>query len=118
MEKTSMLHQGKVKAIWATADPQLCIAQFSDRITAGDGAKKAVLPGKGALLNKISSLLFIRLAEKDSQPLCPGPDDLHAGEAGPACPGSGGASTAGSICRRSPGSQPGHRPAPGGVLQE
>lgn len=64
MEKTSMLHQGKVKAIWATADPQLCIAQFSDRITAGDGAKKAVLPGKGALLNKISSLLFIRLAEK------------------------------------------------------
>lgn len=63
MEKQHMLHQGKVKAIWTTADPNLCIAEFSDRITAGDGAKKAELSGKGVLLNKISSILFARLAE-------------------------------------------------------
>ena len=64
MEKRALLHQGKVKAIWATDDPDLCIAQFSDRITAGDGDKKAEFQGKGALLNKISSLLFARLAER------------------------------------------------------
>jgi phosphoribosylaminoimidazole-succinocarboxamide synthase len=63
MKKKEILHQGKVKAIWSTADPNLCIAEFSDRITAGDGAKKAVLPGKGELLNKISALLFARLAK-------------------------------------------------------
>lgn len=63
MKKRELLHQGKVKSVWATPDPGLCIIEFSDAITAGDGAKKAVLPGKGALLNKISALLFTRLAE-------------------------------------------------------
>lgn len=63
MEKREMLHRGKVKSIWSTDDPALCIAQFSDMITAGDGAKKAELEGKGALLNKISAILFTRLAE-------------------------------------------------------
>ena len=62
MEKRDLLHRGKVKSIWTTDDPNLCIAQFSDAITAGDGLKKAELPGKGLLLNKISSLLFTRLA--------------------------------------------------------
>ena len=64
MEKQELLHRGKVKSIWATADPSLCIAEFSDAITAGDGAKRAELPGKGELLNRISSLLFTKLAEK------------------------------------------------------
>jgi phosphoribosylaminoimidazole-succinocarboxamide synthase len=63
MIKREMLHEGKVKSIWTTDDPEVCIAEFSDRITAGDGLKKAELPGKGVLLNKISSLLFSRLAE-------------------------------------------------------
>ena len=63
MIKGEMLHEGKVKSIWATEDPEVCIAQFSDRITAGDGLKKADLPGKGELLNRISSLLFARLAQ-------------------------------------------------------
>lgn len=63
MEKKELLHQGKVKSIWSTQDPGLCIAEFSDRITAGDGDKKAEFEGKGELLNKISSLLFARLAE-------------------------------------------------------
>lgn len=63
MHKKELLHAGKVKAIWATANPDLCIAEFSDRITAGDGLKKADLPGKGRLLNQISALLFTRLAE-------------------------------------------------------
>lgn len=63
MKKQALLHQGKVKAIWSTEDPHLCIAEFSDRISAGDGEKKDNFPGKGALLNKISSLLFTRLNE-------------------------------------------------------
>lgn len=63
MEKRKLLHKGKVKSIWATDDPGLCIAQFSDVITAGDGEKKAELAGKGVLLNKISSLLFTRLGD-------------------------------------------------------
>lgn len=62
MHKKELLHAGKVKSIWATADPDLCIAEFSDRITAGDGLKKGDLPGKGRLLNQISALLFTRLA--------------------------------------------------------
>lgn len=63
MCKGELLYAGKVKSIWTTTDPELCIAEFSDRITAGDGLKKAELPGKGRLLNLISSLLFARLAE-------------------------------------------------------
>lgn len=64
MEKKQLLHRGKVKAIWATEDPGLCIAEFSDAITAGDGAKRAELAGKGRLLNHISSLLFAALRQR------------------------------------------------------
>lgn len=63
LEKGQLLRRGKVKALWATADPGLLIAQYSDFITAGDGAKRAELPGKGALLNRISAILFQHLAE-------------------------------------------------------
>jgi len=63
VEKKELLHKGKVKSIWATEDPALVIAEFSDRITAGDGAKAAEFNGKGALLNKISTLLFEELAQ-------------------------------------------------------
>jgi phosphoribosylaminoimidazole-succinocarboxamide synthase len=63
LEKGQLLRRGKVKALWATADPGLLIAQYSDAITAGDGAKRAELPGKGALLNKISAILFHSLTE-------------------------------------------------------
>ena len=63
MHKVELLYEGKVKSIWTTQDPDTCIAEFSDRISAGDGLKKGVFPGKGRLLNQVSSLLFARLAE-------------------------------------------------------
>ena len=64
MNKKELLHRGKVKSVWLTDDPGLCIAEFSDTITAGDGAKRDELAGKGTLLNSISSIIFQRLAEQ------------------------------------------------------
>ncbi len=64
MNRGDLLHRGKVKSVWLTDDPGFCIAEFSDTITAGDGAKRDELAGKGALLNSISSIIFERLAEK------------------------------------------------------
>lgn len=64
MNRGDLLHRGKVKSVWLTEDPGFCIAEFSDTITAGDGARRDELAGKGALLNSISSIIFERLAEK------------------------------------------------------
>ncbi|MTI95955.1 MAG: phosphoribosylaminoimidazolesuccinocarboxamide synthase [Firmicutes bacterium] len=61
--KKELLYKGKVKSIWKTEDPGLYVAEYSDAISAGDGAKRDVLAGKGELLNRISSILFTALHE-------------------------------------------------------
>ena len=64
MEKTKLLYEGKAKKIWLTDDKNLLISEFKDDLTAGNGAMKSSEEGKGALNNKISTVLFKLLNSK------------------------------------------------------
>ena len=62
-----LLHEGKAKRLYATADPRLCAVEFKDTATAGNGRRQVQLPGKGALNCRISSQLFT-LLEREGLP--------------------------------------------------
>lgn len=62
MEKTVQLYEGKAKKVYATADPNLVIVSYKDDATAGDGAKKGTIRGKGAVNNRMSNYLMQKLA--------------------------------------------------------
>lgn len=64
MEKKELLYEGKAKQIFATTDEDLVLIQYKDSATAFNGEKKAEILGKGTLNNKITSLLFSKLAER------------------------------------------------------
>jgi len=64
MEKTELLYEGKAKKIWKTPNPELLISEFKDSLTAFNGEKKDSQEGKGALNNKISTILFEYLNDK------------------------------------------------------
>jgi len=64
VEKQELLYEGKAKKIWTTEDENLLISEFKDSLTAFNGAKKDEEAGKGALNNKISTILFEYLEEK------------------------------------------------------
>ncbi|BCB02197.1 phosphoribosylaminoimidazolesuccinocarboxamide synthase [Bacillus sp. KH172YL63] len=63
MEKGTLLYEGKAKQIFATNDEEVVWIQYKNSATAFNGEKKAEIDGKGVLNNKISSLLFSKLAE-------------------------------------------------------
>ncbi|MGF3104103.1 phosphoribosylaminoimidazolesuccinocarboxamide synthase [Rossellomorea sp. DUT-2] len=67
MEKGTLLYEGKAKQIFATQDENVVWVQYKNSATAFNGEKKADIDGKGVLNNKISSLLFSKLAEKGIQ---------------------------------------------------
>lgn len=60
------LYNGKAKTLFAGPSPDTIIVFFKDTVTAGNGAKHATIPGKGALTAQISIKLFELL--KDSVP--------------------------------------------------
>ncbi|MCX7760662.1 MAG: phosphoribosylaminoimidazolesuccinocarboxamide synthase [Hydrogenothermaceae bacterium] len=62
MEK---LYEGKAKIVYKTDEPDKVIIFFKDEATAFNAQKKDVIEGKGVLNNKISSLFFKLLNEKD-----------------------------------------------------
>ena len=64
MEKEQLVYEGKAKKIWSTQDPDLYISEFKDDLTAFNGEKKSSEEGKGALNNKISTVLFKYLNQK------------------------------------------------------
>jgi phosphoribosylaminoimidazole-succinocarboxamide synthase len=64
MEKGTLLYEGKAKQIFATQDEEVVWIQYKNSATAFNGEKKADIDGKGVLNNRISSLLFSKLAEK------------------------------------------------------
>ncbi len=64
MEKGTLLYEGKAKQIYSTNDENVVWIQYKNSATAFNGEKKADIEGKGVLNNKISSLLFSKLAEK------------------------------------------------------
>ena len=59
MSELKLIHQGKVRDLYAAGEKYLFIVS-SDRISAFDFILPTPVPGKGALLNKISSFWFDR----------------------------------------------------------
>ena len=55
MEK---LYEGKSKIVYAGEVPGTCIIRYKDTATAGNGAKKEDLPGKGKLNAEISNYIY------------------------------------------------------------
>ncbi len=55
------LYEGKAKIVYEGTGPDEVIIHFKDDATAGNGAKKASIAGKGVLNNQISILLFTYL---------------------------------------------------------
>lgn len=64
MNKLEQLYEGKAKKVFATEDPNLVIVDYKDDATAGDGAKKGTIRGKGVVNNKLSNNLMKMLAEQ------------------------------------------------------
>ena len=63
MEKGQLLYEGKAKRLYATEDPEILYVAYKDSATAFNGEKKAEIDGKGLLNNRITSLIFGKLAE-------------------------------------------------------
>lgn len=59
----TQLAAGKTKTVTASTDPSQVILNFRDDVTAGDGSKHDVLPGKGKVNATITAKLYQLLAE-------------------------------------------------------
>ena len=59
----TQLAAGKTKTVTASADTSQVILTFRDDVTAGDGSKHGVLPGKGKVNATITAKLYQLLAE-------------------------------------------------------
>ncbi|GAA6123468.1 phosphoribosylaminoimidazolesuccinocarboxamide synthase [Bifidobacterium psychraerophilum] len=64
MEKLDLLYQGKAKKLYATDDQDVLWVEYMNQATAGNGAKKEQIEGKGHLNNEITSLMFRLLAKR------------------------------------------------------
>ena len=53
-----LLYEGKAKEVLSTDDPDKLIIKYKNSLTAGNGAKKADMEGKGALNCRISNIIF------------------------------------------------------------
>ena len=56
--RKELIHTGKANNVYATNFPEYLELESSDRISAGNGAKRDVIEGKGVSNNTISSILF------------------------------------------------------------
>ncbi|MBU0800799.1 MAG: phosphoribosylaminoimidazolesuccinocarboxamide synthase [Alphaproteobacteria bacterium] len=61
MAGRKLMYEGKAKTIYEGPEPGTLIQYFKDDATAGNGAKKAVIAGKGVLNNRISAHLMNKL---------------------------------------------------------
>lgn len=64
MKKMEQLYEGKAKKVFATDDANLVIVDYKDDATAGDGAKKGTIRGKGVVNNRLSNNLMKMLEAK------------------------------------------------------
>ena len=64
MEKREQLYEGKAKRVYATADDALVIVAYKDDATAGNGAKKGTIRGKGLVNNKVTNVLMQMLEQQ------------------------------------------------------
>jgi phosphoribosylaminoimidazole-succinocarboxamide synthase len=66
MELGKQLAEGKTKIIYAhPTDPNLAIIQHKDGITAGDGARRNTIAGKGALSGRTTANVFALLRRNE-----------------------------------------------------
>ena len=63
MARRTKVYEGKAKILYEGPEPGTFIQYFKDDTSAGDGAKKAQIEGKGVINNRISELIFTRLGE-------------------------------------------------------
>lgn len=63
MEKGQLLYEGKAKRLYTTDEANVLWVAYKDSATAFNGEKKAEIAGKGTLNNRITSLLFEKLAQ-------------------------------------------------------
>ena len=61
MARRRQLYEGKAKLLFEGPEPGTLVQYFKDDATAGNGAKKGVITGKGVLNNRISEHLMLRL---------------------------------------------------------
>lgn len=64
LEKRSLLYEGKAKQLFETNEPNIFWVTYKNQATAGNGAKKAEIAGKGELNNQITSKIFELLKDK------------------------------------------------------
>src|SRR6201991_709705 len=62
MKRRRVIYEGKAKILYEGTEPGTVIQYFKDDATAGNGAKKDVIEGKGVLNNRISEYLMTQLA--------------------------------------------------------
>ncbi|KAI4453314.1 trifunctional purine biosynthetic protein adenosine-3-related [Holotrichia oblita] len=58
MEKRDMLYEGKAKKVFTTDNSDTLIIEYKDQATAFNGRKRAIIPGKGIVNNRMSNFLF------------------------------------------------------------
>lgn len=60
----TLVYEGKAKRVFNTDDNNIYRIKYKDEVTAGNGAKKDAMEGKGRLNNLITSYFFERLAKE------------------------------------------------------
>jgi phosphoribosylaminoimidazole-succinocarboxamide synthase len=61
MNRRRKIYEGKAKDLYEGPEPGTLVQYFKDDATAGNGAKHAVIDGKGVLNNRISEFVFTKL---------------------------------------------------------
>ena len=60
----AFLYEGKAKRVFSTEVENQLRVEYKDEVTAGNGAKKDTMKGKGRLNNQITSIIFDYLSHK------------------------------------------------------
>ncbi|MFV0304237.1 MAG: phosphoribosylaminoimidazolesuccinocarboxamide synthase [Moheibacter sp.] len=63
--KKDFIYEGKAKQVYSTEDPNLVIVYYKDDATAFNAQKRGTVTDKGEMNNKISTLIFQYLVEKE-----------------------------------------------------
>ena len=58
MKKLDLLYEGKAKKVFKTDRPDVYLVQYKDDATAGNGAKRGTIRGKGAVNNQVTNHLM------------------------------------------------------------
>ena len=61
MARRKKIYEGKAKVLYEGPEPGTLVQYFKDDATAGNGAKKATIDGKGVLNNRLSEFFMTGL---------------------------------------------------------